>query len=92
MVNDMKDRLRQVWDEQKTYNDNLYDFHTFLRDAQQLDTISSSQEAYLGSSDFGVDVDQVEALMRKHEAFDKVLEVQEDKVFKYKLKCEIIKN
>lgn len=37
-------------------------------------------QAYLTSCEFGSTVDQVEALIRKHDAFDKVLEVQEDKV------------
>ncbi|KAK3092932.1 hypothetical protein FSP39_009051 [Pinctada imbricata] len=79
-VLETQERLRKTWDEQKKYHDNLYDLHTFLRDAQQLDTISSSQEAYLGSPDFGSTVDQAEALLRKHEAFEKVLDVQEDKL------------
>jgi len=37
-------------------------------------------QAYLASSDFGSAEDQVEALIRKHEAFDNVLAVQEEKV------------
>ncbi|XP_061172689.1 spectrin beta chain, non-erythrocytic 5-like [Saccostrea echinata] len=80
LVADTQDRLRKVWDEKRDFYDQLYDLHTFLRDAQQLDTISSSQEAYLASCEFGSTVDQVEALIRKHEAFDRVLEVQEDKL------------
>ncbi|XP_048733527.1 spectrin alpha chain, non-erythrocytic 1-like isoform X2 [Ostrea edulis] len=80
LVTDTQDRLRQVWDERRDMYEQLYDFHTFLRDAQQLDTISSSQEAYLASCEFGSTVDQAEALIRKHDAFDKVLEAQEDKL------------
>ena len=38
-------------------------------------------QAYLSSTDFGTTEDQVEALIRKHEAFEKVLAVQEEKVF-----------
>ena len=52
----------------------------FYRDANQLDTISTSQEAHLNSSDFGTDVDQVEGLLKKHENFEKLLETQEEKV------------
>ena len=37
-------------------------------------------QAYLSSTDFGTTEDQVEALTRKHEAFEKVLAVQEEKV------------
>ncbi|XP_069119024.1 LOW QUALITY PROTEIN: spectrin beta chain-like [Argopecten irradians] len=79
-VEDTHEKLKKTWEDQKDYHDKLYDLHTFLRDAQQLDTISSSQEAYLSSSDFGTDIDQVEMFIRRHEAFDKVLEVQEDKL------------
>ena len=37
-------------------------------------------QAYLSSTDFGTTEDQVEALTRKHEAFERVLAVQEEKV------------
>lgn len=37
-------------------------------------------QAYLGSADFGNGVDQVETMKRRHEAFEKVLDVQEEKV------------
>ncbi|KAH3854789.1 hypothetical protein DPMN_097338 [Dreissena polymorpha] len=37
-------------------------------------------QAYLSSTDFGTTEDQVEALIRKHEAFENVLAVQEEKV------------
>nr|XP_022333961.1 spectrin alpha chain, non-erythrocytic 1-like isoform X4 [Crassostrea virginica] len=80
LVAEAQERLRSVWEERRDFYDQLYEFHIFLRDAQQLDTISSSQEAYLTSCEFGSTVDQVEALIRKHDAFDKVLEVQEDKL------------
>ncbi|XP_033735465.1 spectrin beta chain, non-erythrocytic 5-like isoform X2 [Pecten maximus] len=79
-VQDTREKLNKTWEDQKNYHDKLYELHTFLRDAGQLDTISSSQEAYLSSSDFGTDIDQVEMFIRRHEAFDKVLEVQEDKL------------
>ena len=38
------------------------------------------QQAALSSTDFGDAVDQVEMLIRRHEAFEKVLDVQEEKV------------
>lgn len=37
-------------------------------------------KAYLNSSDLGNSVSQVETLIRKHEAFEKVLDAQEEKV------------
>ena len=43
-VKEVQDRLGKVWQERKDYHDRLYDFHVFLRDANQLNNISSSQE------------------------------------------------
>ncbi|XP_052769142.1 spectrin beta chain, non-erythrocytic 2-like isoform X1 [Mya arenaria] len=79
-VEEVQDRLNKTWEDRREVHDQLYDFHIFLRDAQQLDNTFSSQEAYLGSTDFGSTEDQVEALIRKHEAFDNVLAVQEEKL------------
>ena len=43
-VKEVQERLGKVWQERKDYHDQLYDFHIFLRDANQLNNISSSQE------------------------------------------------
>jgi len=43
----------------------------------------------LNSTDFGTTEDQVDALIKKHEAFDKVMEVQEEKVTFY---CNMFKH
>lgn len=44
LVQKTQEELKKTWDDQKDYHDKMYGLHTFLRDAQQLDTISSSQE------------------------------------------------
>ncbi|XP_055956724.1 spectrin beta chain, non-erythrocytic 2 isoform X1 [Patella vulgata] len=79
-VGDVKDRLLSTWMERKAYYDQLCDLHIFLRDANQLETISSSQEAYLTNADLGADIYQVESLKRKHDAFEKVIEAQDEKL------------
>ena len=43
-VKEVQDRLGKVWQDRKDYHDQLYDFHIFLRDTNQLNNISSSQE------------------------------------------------
>ena len=43
-VKEVQERLGKVWQERKEYNDQLYDFHIFLRDTNQLNNTSSSQE------------------------------------------------
>lgn len=40
-------------------------------------------QVLLSTSDFGDSVEQVDAAIRKQEAFDKLLATQEEKVWKY---------
>ncbi|PVD25646.1 hypothetical protein C0Q70_13305 [Pomacea canaliculata] len=79
-VKDARSRLQTAWLVRKRFYDQIFDLQIFLRDAEQLNTISASQEAYLNSSDLGNSVSQVETLIRKHEAFEKVLDAQEEKL------------
>ncbi|XP_052269284.1 spectrin beta chain, non-erythrocytic 1-like isoform X3 [Dreissena polymorpha] len=83
-VREVQERLNRIWQDRREHHEQLYDLHIFLRDAQQLRNTCSSQEAYLSSTDFGTTEDQVEALIRKHEAFENVLAVQEEKLEKVK--------
>lgn len=46
------------------YLDQLIDLQFFLRDAKQLDTISSTQEAALSTADFGTTIEQVDAQVK----------------------------
>ncbi|XP_078000869.1 spectrin beta chain, non-erythrocytic 5-like isoform X3 [Glandiceps talaboti] len=75
-----REQLHANWQQKKDDLDQMYDYQLFMRDAKQLDTLSSQQEVYLASSDFGNTVDQVEALQRKHEAFEKLLVTQDEKL------------
>ncbi|XP_076441755.1 spectrin beta chain, non-erythrocytic 5-like [Babylonia areolata] len=75
-----RERLLKTWADRKNYYDQVFDLQIFLRDTEQLNTISTSQEAALNSTDFGNTVDQVETLIRRHDAFEKVLDVQEEKL------------
>lgn len=60
--------------------DQLIDLHFFLRDAKQIDTLSSSQEVALAGTDIGVSVEEVDVAVKKHEAFEKLLATHEEKV------------
>ncbi|KAL8620004.1 hypothetical protein ACOMHN_015286 [Nucella lapillus] len=75
-----RERLKKTWVNRKNYYDQVFDLQIFLRDTEQLNTMSASQEAVVNSSDFGNAVDQVETLIRRHDAFEKVLDVQEEKL------------
>ncbi|XP_071037774.1 spectrin beta chain [Parasteatoda tepidariorum] len=72
--------LHTAWHKKKIYLDQLCDLQCFLRDAKQLDTLSSQQEVYLSSSDVGNTVEEVDVLVKKHEAFEKLLATQNEKL------------
>ena len=50
------------------------------RDTEQADTWMAKQEAFLSNEDLGDSLDSVEALIKKHEDFEKSLAAQEEKI------------
>lgn len=75
-----RDDLHVAWQCKKVYLDQLLDLHFFLRDAKQLDMLSSQQEVYLSGTDTGTTVEEVDANVKKHEAFEKLVASQDDKL------------
>ncbi|PSN40703.1 hypothetical protein C0J52_13751 [Blattella germanica] len=75
-----RQRLHTAWQHKKVHLDQLIDLHFFLRDAKQIDSLSSSQEVALASTDVGTSVEEVDVAAKKHEAFEKLLATQEEKV------------
>ncbi|XP_075227745.1 spectrin beta chain, non-erythrocytic 5 kst isoform X2 [Lycorma delicatula] len=73
-------RLHAAWQHKKVHLDQLIDLHFFLRDAKQIDTLCGSQEVALAGIDFGDSVDEVTSHVKKHDAFEKLLATQEEKV------------
>lgn len=52
----------------------------FLRDAEQVDSSISAQEAFLGNTDLGTSVDNVEELLTKHNEFMRTSSAVDDRV------------
>jgi spectrin beta len=77
---DERQHLHTAWQHKKVHLDQLIDLHFFLRDAKQIDSLSSSQEVALAGTDMGTSVEEVDAAAKKHEAFEKLLMTQEEKV------------
>ncbi|XP_069954037.1 spectrin beta chain, non-erythrocytic 5 isoform X2 [Cherax quadricarinatus] len=75
-----RNKLHAAWQHKKVYLDQLIDLQFFLRDAKQLDTISSTQEAALSSADFGTTIEEVDAQVKKHDAFEKLVYAQDEKL------------
>lgn len=77
---DERQRLHTAWNKKKVMLEQKIDLFCFLRDAKQIDNLSSSQEAALTSSDFGQTVEVVQDQIKRHEAFEKLMQTQEEKV------------
>ncbi|RWS30125.1 spectrin beta chain: non-erythrocytic 1-like protein, partial [Leptotrombidium deliense] len=75
-----REALHTAWQLKKVYLDQLTDLHFFLRDAKQLDQLSAQQEHILTTCDLGTTVEQIDANIKKHEAFEKLLLSQDEKL------------
>ena len=75
-----REALHSAWQLKKVYLDQLSDLHFFLSAAKQLDQLSAQHEHYLSSAETGDSVESVSASIKKHEAFEKLLQTQDDKL------------
>uniref|UniRef100_A0A1W7R9J9 Spectrin alpha chain n=1 Tax=Hadrurus spadix TaxID=141984 RepID=A0A1W7R9J9_9SCOR len=75
-----KQSLLSVWEERRILYEQCMDLQLFYRDTEQADTWMAKQEAFLANEDLGDSLDSVEALIKKHEDFEKSLAAQEEKI------------
>merc|ERR1712223_512113 len=75
-----KTSLLSLWEERRILYEQCMDLQLFYRDAEQADTWMAKREAFLDNQDLGDSLDSVEAMMKKHEDFEKSLAAQEEKV------------
>ncbi|XP_055307281.1 spectrin beta chain isoform X2 [Sitodiplosis mosellana] len=86
---DIKDRLLQLtssrsalldrWDERWENLQLILEVYQFARDAAVAEAWLIAQEPYLMSSELGHTIDEVENLIKKHEAFEKSAAAQEER-------------
>mgnify|MGYP005984276089 FL=1 len=69
-----------LWEERRILYEQCMDLQLFYRDTEQADTWMAKQEAFLANEDLGDSLDSVEALIKKHEDFEKSLAAQEEKI------------
>ncbi|XP_062252883.1 spectrin beta chain, non-erythrocytic 5 [Platichthys flesus] len=86
-----RDKLEDQWNKKKIWLESVYLEQVFYRDLDSMDKTSSSQEILLQNSTLGNTVDETEGLMKRHEAFEKLLGSQEDKLFSLKELAELLK-
>lgn len=75
-----KQNLLTLWEERRILYEQCMDLQLFYRDTEQADTWMAKQEAFLSNDDLGDSLDSVEALIKKHEDFEKSLAAQEEKI------------
>ncbi|NXK06704.1 SPTN5 protein, partial [Herpetotheres cachinnans] len=75
-----KENVYNEWKQKKEWLEKIHQEQMFYKDWDHLDMLLNSQEIYLKSSDLGSSVDEVEQLIRKHEAFEKLLASQDEKM------------
>uniref|UniRef100_A0A915I988 Uncharacterized protein n=1 Tax=Romanomermis culicivorax TaxID=13658 RepID=A0A915I988_ROMCU len=75
-----KAALLILWEERRILYEQCMDLQLFYRDTDQAETWMTKQEAFLSNEDLGDSLDSVEALIKKHEDFEKSLAAQEEKI------------
>ncbi|XP_077298885.1 alpha spectrin [Arctopsyche grandis] len=79
-VDETRAALAALWEERRIRYEQCMDLQLFYRDTEQADTWMAKQEAFLANEDLGDSLDSVEALIKKHEDFEKSLAAQEEKI------------
>ncbi|KAL7032840.1 hypothetical protein ACKWTF_007407 [Chironomus riparius] len=77
---DERQKLHNAWNNKKILLEQKIDLFCFLRDAKQIDNISSIQEAALTSSDVGISVEDVQDNIKRHDELEKLIQQQDEKV------------
>ncbi|KAI1882449.1 hypothetical protein AGOR_G00250870 [Albula goreensis] len=72
--------LEKAWAQRRVMLDQCLQLQLFNRDCEQAENWMAAREAFLASDDKGDSLDSVEALIKKHEDFDKAINVQEEKI------------
>lgn len=75
-----RDTLHTVWQRRKIYLDQLLDLQFFSRDAKQIESTCNVQEAALLGTDLGSTTEEVLDQLKKHEAFEKLIAAQDDRL------------
>ncbi|XP_065916481.1 spectrin alpha chain, non-erythrocytic 1-like [Dysidea avara] len=75
-----KENLERAWNNRKERLKQCLDLQVFNREVEAAEAWMATREAFLATEDVGGSLDGVEALIKKHEDFDKSLNAQEEKI------------
>ncbi|TSO67499.1 Spectrin beta chain, non-erythrocytic 5 [Bagarius yarrelli] len=79
-LKDERERLTANWESKQKWLENTYQEQVFYRDIEHMERLTYSQEVQLKNSDLGSTVDETDTLIKRHEAFEKLLSAQEEKM------------
>ncbi|XP_047735798.1 spectrin beta chain isoform X3 [Hyalella azteca] len=74
-----RNNMLQRWEQRWEHLQLILEVYQFARDASVAEQWLLAQEPYLNSADLGASIDQVENLIKRHEAFDKACCSQEER-------------
>lgn len=75
-----RDELENAWTLRRLQLDQNLDLQLYLRDCEQAENWMSAREAFLNAEEVDSKGDNVEALIKKHEDFDKAINGHEEKI------------
>uniref|UniRef100_I3J096 Spectrin, beta, non-erythrocytic 5 n=1 Tax=Oreochromis niloticus TaxID=8128 RepID=I3J096_ORENI len=75
-----REKLEEHWKKKQSWLETVHLEQIFYRDVNSMEKMSNSQEILLKNSTLGNTVDETEGLIKRHEAFEKLLSSQEDKL------------
>merc|ERR1719228_2622611 len=79
-MSNAREDLEKAWIARRMQLDQCLELQLFYRDCEQAENWMSSREAFLSSDEADAKSDNVEALIKKHEDFDKAINAQEEKI------------
>merc|ERR1719510_2863773 len=78
-LTDMRNKMLHRWEERWEHLQLILEVYQFARDAAVAEAWLMAQDPYLKSEELGQTIDEVENLIKKHEAFEKAAAAQEER-------------
>ncbi|KAF7280660.1 alpha spectrin isoform X1 [Rhynchophorus ferrugineus] len=79
-LNQARADLEKAWIDRRLLLDQNLELNLFYRDCEQAENWMSDREAFLAADEVDSNGDNVEALIKKHEDFDKAINAHEEKI------------
>lgn len=79
-LEELRNMLNMAWEQRKVMLTQAHQLQIFKDQADQIDSWLSTKEAFLNNDDLGDSLSSVESLLRKHDAFEKMLQSQMSRI------------